>query len=1041
MNLKLFSERFRNNFFLVSMFFIFIVSAQAQKKVSGTVSSNGVPLPSANVVVKGAKGGVSTDIDGKFTLNVSAEAKTLVVSYLGFATKEVQIAAGEMKISLVEEKNTLEEVVVNVGYGTQKKSVVTGAISKVTAKDLEKVPNGGIGQAIQGRASGVTVSANSGAPGSGATIRIRGITTFAGANDPLYIVDGVPIESADIASINQSDIESIEILKDAASAAIYGTRAAKGVVILTTKKGKKGKIVVSYNVYTGVSAPSKTLKLLNATQYGALMNEKSLAGGGNVMFPNLGSLGLGTDWQKQVFSNNAQNYNHELSFSGGNDISTFYVSFGMQSAEGIVAKEISNYDKKTVRINSNHKISKVFTFGENISYTHQKSIGIGAMNNEFGGVLSSAINLDPTTPLIITDPNVANNTSGIYFNNPVIRDANGNPYGISSVVGQEIVNPVAFMKTRAGNFGSSDVFIGNAFMEAEIIPGLKFKTNLSAKKAFWGDQNFTPQYYLNASSNNTINNLSKSTSEGYDWNVENTLNYIKKFKNHNFNALVGQGAYVYGIGNSNYISHSNLPTNNYQDATFNFEIPATSKTGSSYTFVPIKRTSLFARLNYDYNEKYLFTGIIRRDGSSLFGPNHKYGVFPSASVGWVVSKEDFWKSNSVIQSLKIKAGYGVNGNDGTLAPNMYQSLVGGGYNYTIGNNIYTGYAPLTLENPDLHWEETRQSNFGIETKLFHDFIFGFEVYNKKTVGILSQYTLPGYVGVSNSPYGNIADMENKGIELELTYKKKIGQLNFSASGNFSTLKNVVTNTGTQDYIAGGVAFQSMGDMTRTQVGQAYGTFYGYQTAGIFQNQAEINAYKNSAGGLIQPTAKPGDFRWVDNNGDGKIDDKDRTFLGGSLPKITYGLTLNFEYKGFDLTTFIQGAGGNKIFQGLRRLDVGNANYQTDALSRWTGEGTSNTFPRLTNDDTNGNFGKMSDFYLQKGDYLRLKLVSLGYSLPSSLINKINASKVRIYVSGSNLYTLTKYTGYDPEIGGNVMGIDKGYYPQARTFMFGANLQF
>jgi len=456
-----------------------------------------------------------------------------------------------------------------------------------------------------------------------------------------------------------------------------------------------------------------------------------------------------------------------------------------------------------------------------------------------------------------------------------------------------------------------------------------------------------------------------------------------------------------------------------------------------------KLSSLFSRLNYNYKEKYLFTGIYRRDGSSRFGSNHKYGVFPSFSLGWVVSKEDFWKANDIINTLKIRGGYGVVGND-AISDFGYLSTVGGGFNYTIGNSgkITTGYAPASLDNPDLRWEQTAQANIGFEARLFKSLNVTVDYYSKKTSGILRPVTIPGYVGVSSSPVGNIADMQNNGLELELGYNKKFGQLNFAANGNIAYLKNKVTYVASDaNYITGDASFQSMGAVTRTQAGQSYNAFYGYKTAGIFQNMNEVNAYVNSTGGLIQPNAKPGDFRWVDTNGDGVITESDKTFLGTSIPKYTFGLTLNFDYKNFDLMVFASGAAGNKIFQGLRRLDISNSNWQTVALSRWTGDGTSNTYPRLTSNDTNGNFGNMSDFYLEKGDYVRLKVVQIGYTLPAYLVSKASITKLRFYLSAENLLTLTKYTGYDPEIGGGVFGIDKGVYPQARSFMLGVQLQF
>ncbi|MCE1199110.1 MAG: SusC/RagA family TonB-linked outer membrane protein, partial [Marinilabiliales bacterium] len=660
----------------------------------------------------------------------------------------------------------------------------------------------------------------------------------------------------------------------------------------------------------------------------------------------------------------------------------------------------------------------------------------------FGGPLSSAINLDPTTPLVVTDPATAN--AAPYSVNPVLRDASGNPYGISSIVGQEMTNPLAYIKTRLGQYGWSDNFVGNAYVQAAITKEITVKSSVGSKLAFWGDQGFNPVYYLNATNQTQRNNIYKNNYNVFNWNVENTINFSKTFDNHSLNVLLGQASYVDNDGGGSGVTLYNLPVTSYQDASYNFNIPAANdKTGWAYENVLHKLTSLFARVNYNYKEKYLFTGIYRRDGSSRFGANNKFGVFPSFSLGWVVSKEDFWKANEIVNSLKIRGGYGVVGND-AISDFGYLATVGGGFNYTVGTsgNITTGYAPSSLDNPDLKWEQTAQTNIGFEARMFKNLSVTFDFYNKKTSGILRPVTIPGYVGVSSSPVGNIADMENKGFELELGYNKKFGDVNFSANGNIAYLKNKVTYVAADaNYITGDASFQSMGAVTRTQEGESYNSFYGYQTAGIFQNQAEINSYVNAKGTLIQPNAKPGDFKWVDNNGDGSISELDKTFLGTSLPKYTFGLTINADYKGFDVMAFATGAAGNKIFQGLRRLDISNSNWQTVAMSRWTGEGTSTTYPRLTSNDTNGNFGNMSDFYLEKGDYVRLKVLQVGYSLPAYLISKIKANKVRIYLSGENLLTFTKYTGYDPEIGGGVYGIDKGFYPQARSIMLGLQLQF
>ena len=1033
--------------FLILQSFFFQAFAQTEV-ISGRVSnkSNGEPLSGATVSVKGTTTATKTDASGNFTINAKS-GSVLTITYAGMADKEVLAnpSAGLISVELEPLVNSMNEVVV-VGYGTQKRSVVTGAISSVKAKDLEYVPSNRVEQSLQGRVAGVTIAQNSGQPGSPSTIRIRGITTFGdGGNNPLWVVDGIVVDQGGIGYLNQNDIESIEVLKDAASAAIYGTRAATGVILITTKKGRAGKFTVSYNGFYGVSSPDTKLKLLNASQYAAVMNERSVNDGGAPVYANPNSFGEGTDWQATIFNDNAKRFSHELSLSGGNEKSTFYISFGWQNQEGIVATEISNYERKNIRINSNHKISKIFTFGETVGYSHQKSVGLGNTNSEFGGPLSSAINLDPITPLIITDSAVAN--SGLYLNKGIIRDPNGHPYGISTRVGQEMSNPLAYIQTRLGRYGWSDDFVGNAFLEANITKNIKFRSSLGGKLAYYGGQGFTPIFYLSPTQNNIIrNNYNKTNNNSFNWNWENTVTYSNSIKDHDFTVLLGQGAYVENIGGSSSNTIYNLPITSYKDASFSFNIPQSDRESGTSDFVQHKLSSLFARANYSFKDKYLFTGIIRRDGSSRFGLNNKYGVFPGASVGWNVSREDFFPKNKVVSNLKLRANYGVVGND-AISNFGYAAIIAGGYNYTLGyptQTIITGYAPTSIENPDLHWEETSQLDVGFEALVINTLTVNFDVYKKKTDGILRPVVIPGFVGVSNAPVANVATMENSGVELELAYRKKIGQLNISASGNISYLKNNVTHVAADtNFISGDASFQTMGAITRTQVGQPYNAFFGYKSAGVFQNQAEIDAYRDKNGGLIQPNAKPGDFRWLDLNGDGKItsDNLDKTFLGSSLPKYTFGLTVNAEYKGFDFMIFLQGAAGSKIFQGLRRLDIGNANYQTSILGRWTGDGSTNELPRLTAADPNGNYSKMSDWYLEKGDYTRIKLMQLGYSLPSNLINKIGATRVRFYITGENLFTITGYTGYDPEIGGQVFGLDRGVYPQARSILGGVQIQF
>lgn len=1036
--------KIKNSLLILFLFVMGSVLAQT-KEITGTVvDDSGIPLPGANVLIKGTTTGTQTDFDGNFTINASAE-DILVFSYVGYQTVETTVGTNQnFDIELKPDAAALEEVVV-VGYGSQKKSVTTGAISSVKAEELEAVPNGRVEQTLQGRVSGVTIAQNSGQPGSSATVRVRGLTTFNtyGGNTPLWVVDGVIVDAGGIGYLNQQDIESIEVLKDAASLAIYGARAASGVILVTTKKGKKGKFNVNYTGTYGFSSPEKTVELLNATQYAAIMNEKSVAAGGDILYDDLSSLGVGTDWQKAIFNDNATRESHEFSLSGGNDVSTFYASFGLLDNEGIVTTDISQYQKKSVRLNSSHELSDKFKVGQTFGYSHQKYVGLGNTNSEYGGPLSSALNLDPITPIVITDPTVAN--TSLYTSNPVFRDANGNPYGISTLVGQEMTNPVAYVLTRLGNSDYADDFVGNAYIEFTPIEQLTFRTSVGGNLAYWGGDAYTPEYFLSPTVGTSQNNLSRNTNKGFGWNIENTVSYGDTFGKHDFTLLLGQGTYVNGINSGTYTNYQDLPVTNYRDASFNYGIPVTQRVGSAYTGNEHRVTSLFSRLNYNYDEKYLFTGIVRRDGSSNFGPNNKFGIFPSFSAGWNISNEDFWNNNEYVNSLKLRAGYGITGSD-AIAPNGYLALISGGRNYTFGrtgDQITVGYSPNAPANPDLKWEETSQLNIGADARLFQNITMTLEYYKKKTSGILQNFEIPGYVGATGSPLGNVADMENRGVEFELGYNKIFGDFNFSANANASYLENEVTYLGQdKEFITTGVAgFQSMGDITRSQIGEAYNSFYGFKTAGIFQTREEVLNYTDASGNVIQPNAVPGDFRWVDTNGDGTITDDDKQFLGSPLPKFNFGITLNMNYKDFDFMVFTQGATGNKIFQGLRRLDIINANYSTEVLSRWTGPGTSNDYPRLTNNDVNGNFSRPSDFYLEDGDYVRLKIVQLGYSLPTDVINELGATKLRVYVTGENLLTLTDYSGYDPEIGGDVLGIDRGFYPQARTILFGANLKF
>ena len=1031
----------KSTFILLLFSLFFSASVWAQEiDVSGKVisKSDGLPIPGVSVQIEGTKIGVATDQNGAFRIKVPKPGSVLVFSQIGMETQTFTVNNNQaISIVLTEQTSGLGEVVV-VGYGTQKKSVVTGAISQVKASDLENMPVTRIEQSLQGRTSGLTITSSSGQPGEGATLRIRG-TTSINNSDALFVVDGVQVGGG-IDYLNQADIESIEVLKDAASAAIYGARAANGVIIITTKRGNKnGKMSVNYNTYLGTQAPSRKLDLLNATQFATLYNEAQLTANPNIAaprFPNPSQYGVGTDWQAAVFNNSAKIQNHELSISGGNEKSTYYSSFGYFDQDGIVATSNSKYKRFTARFNSDHQITKAIKFGQTIGYTRTNSVGVST-NSEYGSPLGRAINMDPLTPIIETDPAKIN--ASPYSTNPVVRNSQGLPYGISTIAQSEILNPLAALAVAQGN-GWSDKVVGNVYVEAEIIKGLKVRSQGGVDLAFYGGQGFTPVHYLSPTFSVLVNSYNRNINRGLFWSLENTVSYNKSIQKHNFTALLGYSAQK-NKGEGQSATYQNLPVDNLKDASLRFAVARENRDAGGFEYLNTLN-SAFARLTYDYDEKYLFTGIIRRDGSSRFGPNNKYGYFPSASAGWVITRESFFPQNKYVNFLKLRGSYGVTGND-NIGDFRYLSTVSGGRNYTLGTSagLNIGVSPDALSNPDLRWEETSSTDIGLDATLFNNVSLTANWYKKKTTGMLLQIAVPGYVG-NNGPIGNIADLENSGFELELGYNKKIGDFSFKIAANGSFVKNNIVYLGADKEFLGGqtVTPQNL-EVTRTKLGHAIGSFYGYRSDGLFQNQAEINNYKNSAGGLIQPNAKPGDIKFLDVNGNGTIDPNDRDIIGDPTPDFTYGITFNAAYKGFDMVVLGTGIAGNQIFNATRRFDLPTSNYSTAILNRWTGEGTSNKIPRLTLNDTNENYSRVSSLFIEDGSYFRIKTLQVGYTLPNKLTQKAGINKIRFYVMANNLLTITKYTGFDPEIGGGSYGVDRGFYPQARTYFAGINVGF
>jgi TonB-linked SusC/RagA family outer membrane protein len=1039
---------------LISFILLTLNAVFAQSTIKGKVTDKGgQPLPGVSIKVQGTTLGTVTDVNGSFAITAQPNAN-LIVSFVGFATQNVGVGGQSVvNVILTEETNNLNDVVV-VGFGTQKKSVVTGAISRVKASDIEDQQVLNINQALQGRTSGVTVVNNAGQPGATAQIRIRGVNSLRNT-EPLYVVDGIVMLNGGIENINPNDIESFEVLKDA-SAAIYGSRSSNGVILITTKKGKSGAPVLTYNGYMGLQDPvSKANVLTSARDYANLRNLSlnttilettdpntlaSLRGqlfdGHDAIHPVASTLGGGTNWQDLIFKGNAMIQNHSLSIQAGSDKSTLYVSFAYLNQQGTIFKDISNYKRYNFVANSSSKVKKWLTIGENFSYIYTRSQNSFNTNSEFGGPLSSSLNLDPITPVLYTG---AIDPTSPYATRPVIRNAAGVPYGISPYVQSEMTNPLAFLETQRGNYNWSHNITGNAFAEIEPISGLKFRTQINGKQSFYGNQSFTPIYYLNAQNNNQSNpNAYRANNRNLTWNWDNTASYTKTVGLHNFTALVGSSAFEQSevtLG----AQFNNLPINDFSQLSFNYNLANENRIANSGERQPYHVFSYFSRLTYDYDQKYLFTGIIRRDGSSKFGSNNVYGVFPSAQLGWVATRENFFPKNSFVDFLKVRGSYGVVGNELALDEFAYTSVVGGGSNAAIGSNgqILIGNSPNAPANPDLKWESTRITNIGFDAVIFKNLSVTFDLYRKYTKDMLQFVPQPGYAGYNGDLRANVGDLENKGVELELGYNKSFGKLKLNFGGNISYNHNEVKYLGVTPFLQEG-SFQgtSLG-LFRSTAGQAVNSFYGFKELGVFHSQAEIDAYTHN-GQKIQQNAKPGDFKWQDTNGDGVINEDDRVFLGTQLPKYTYGLTVGANYGSFDFKVFGQGAWGNKIFQGYRRLDIAAANYPVEALNTWTPTNASSNYPRLTDNDPNQNFTRPSNFYLQNGAYFRIKTLQIGYTVPKSVLSKIDVQRIRVYLSSNNLATITKYNGFDPEIVG---GVDRGIYPQSRSFLLGLDVTF
>ena len=1072
--------------YLLLLLTLMVSMATKAQSILGTVTDDlGEPVIGASVVEKGnPQNGTITNIDGEFKLNVNA-GTTIIISYIGYLTQELSARNG-MTVVLKEDVQTLKDVVV-IGYGVQKKSVVTASIAKVSADDLEGKTRLRAEDALKGMAAGVNVTSASGQPGAKSMIRIRGIGTI-NSSEPLYIIDGMPTDQNGMESVNPGDIESIEVLKDAASGAIYGARAANGVILVTTKKGKIGKAQINYNFSQGWQSAWKKRDVTGATDYAILQNERRVQNGLSPLYQDPYNMvdangnkitGFGTDWQDLLFNDNAPIQQHDVSISGASEKVNYYLSLGYYDQEGIVGGNYgqSNYDRLTMRSNNQFNLldaTKERNFlnkldlGANISYMRVHNTGVSD-NSTWGSPLGSALYLAPTLPVTLTQlgyeadgtPRYGQAMIDRYSAYDLYYDANGNPYTIPGYVGsyQEQNNPIAMMQGNP-NKNWSHKFMPKFSIDLQLWDELKYHFTYSAELSFWGYEGATLQkYYFSGNSNSDHTQATAYKGNNSTWQVENTLTYDKQFGKHTIGVVLGQSA-LKTKGDELGGSHWNLvnpekPSINYTTGgDLELSTDADGKVTGAKSLVGVwggpytqhRLASLFGRLSYNYDEKYMLQATIRRDGSSRFGSNNKYGTFPSFSVGWNVMNEDFMmNTRNWLTNMKLRASWGKNGND-NIGDFAYTTLTetGGSSNYYYGQTASMTYGSKAnrLANEDLKWEESEQTNIGLDFGFWNNQLtFSVDWFMKKTNGMIIDMPIPSYVG-EQRPLANVGDMENSGWEFELGYKWNIGDARFAVKANASYLKNELKNLGNDTGFLNYGISQFADGGTRAENGQPFPFFYGYKTNGILQNQAEADAYNAQYG----TSSKPGDFRFVDTNGDNKITSDDRTNIGDGIPDWSFGLNFDAEWKGFDLGVFFQGVSGVDVFDATYRQDIASGNYPTWVLQRWTGEGTSNTVPTL-GDSKNW---VVSDMYVRDGSYLRLKNITIGYTLPRSLTNKIGISRLRIYGRAENLFTWTKYWGFDPEIGAGwdndsqkhntqYTGVDYGVYPQARTYTIGFNI--
>lgn len=1017
-----------------------------ERVVTGTVKDEtGSAMPGVNVLVVGTSNGTVTDASGKYSISVGSGAR-LLFSFIGYTSQEVAVGASTtLDVSLKTDVTELSEIVVT-GYASQEKKDLTGSVGTVKVSDLTQIPSSNVTNQLQGRIAGVTVSGD-GRPGQPAKVRIRGFGSFQ-ANDPLYIIDGVPTQ--DISTINPNDVESMSVLKDAGAASIYGSRASNGVIIVTTKKGTKSGVKVNYDMYYGSQDPgSGPDNLLNSKEYADLQwlvyrndgtNETHpVYGASSNASPTLPTWAADTKWYEQI-TRNALIMNHDISLSGGNESAKFYAGVNYFNQEGIV---VTNFSKRfSARVNSEFKIKDRVTIGQNMTVTGRSGLGVNGVGNE-NSPISRIYMSQPIIPVRITQE--------IQFS-PTSRKFVPGEYGGTGIAPRlgNTPNILADLE-RAKDNRSQDVrVLGSMFLDVKILESLSFRSTFGGTFQNGYNRNWTGSTYERAE-NVATPAYNENAYFNNDWVWTNALTFNKTFDAHKILAVAGYEAVKYGIGRSVSATRAGYFSNAFSFRTVSNGAQITAAESGYNT--PTTLESQFVRADYSFSDKYLLSATVRRDGSSRFGENNRYGVFPSVSAGWRVSEESFMAGAEFLSDLKIRGGYGTMGNQLAVSPVNQYDLFGGSpstSNYSVSGSSTSssqGFRPTRIGNPNAKWETNVTTNIGFDAGLFDNKLqISFDWFNKATKDLLFDPALPGTAGGATQPFINIAEMKNTGVDIQIGYKKVVSSdLSFDATLTFTSYKNEILKiTDGIQYFDWSIPATRIGAFTRNAVGNPIGSFWGYQVEGLFQTTSEITSAPTQDG------AEPGFFRYANIDASNNvINPNDRTFIGNPNPDFTYGLNLGATYKNFDFSVFLYGSQGNDIFNYNRWWidfwpSFQNQKSKDLLYNSWTTTRTNTNVPKASNKSNFSNNTQSVSFYVEDGSFVRLKNLQIGYTVPKAAISKIGLSNARIYVQGVNLFTATKYTGVDPDLNtgdDRAFGVDLGAYPLVKQYLVGLNIGF